>query len=215
MLVDLVDESPVEPASGQWFASPGEARWWFDSGSTALDFANTGALPDNIEQLHSPTDLGRWLHTRYDQVDPALSERELSDALGLRAAIANLTLCALRGEPRAHSDIDIVNLFAAMPDVPPVLEGGSRQAGASRARAGQALSSIAREAIRIFRSDAAARIRQCSAEDCSLVYLDTSRSGNRRWCSMQRCGNRAKVRAHRARAGRSTERVDRSRANFR
>ncbi|MEQ1734865.1 MAG: CGNR zinc finger domain-containing protein, partial [Rhodoglobus sp.] len=24
------------------------------------------------------------------------------------------------------------------------------------------------------------------------------RSNNRRWCSMQRCGNRAKVRAHRA-----------------
>ncbi|MBW8872916.1 MAG: CGNR zinc finger domain-containing protein, partial [Leifsonia sp.] len=47
------------------------------------------------------------------------------------------------------------------------------------------------------------RIRECSAEDCRLVYLDTSRSGTRRWCSMHRCGNRAKVREHRARAARA------------
>lgn len=187
---------------GQWFETAGEARWWFDSGSSALDFANTGSLPDNIEQFHAPSDLGTWLHDRLDSVDPAVTERELSDALGLRAAIASLALCALRGHFRNSADIDILNLFAAMPDVPPVLEGGSRQAGASRVRVGQPLSSIAREAIRILSDEAASRIRECSADDCNLVYLDTSRSANRRWCSMQRCGNRAKVRAHRARANR-------------
>jgi predicted RNA-binding Zn ribbon-like protein len=32
-----------------------------------------------------------------------------------------------------------------------------------------------------------------------MIYRDESRTGTRRWCSMQRCGNRAKVRAHRAR----------------
>jgi predicted RNA-binding Zn ribbon-like protein len=32
------------------------------------------------------------------------------------------------------------------------------------------------------------------------VFYDESRAGSRRWCSMQRCGNRAKVRAHRQRA---------------
>jgi hypothetical protein len=34
---------------------------------------------------------------------------------------------------------------------------------------------------------------------CSLLFVDTSRSGRRRWCSMERCGNRAKVAAHRRR----------------
>ena len=48
--------------------------------------------------------------------------------------------------------------------------------------------------------DVDGRIRECSADDCRLVYLDTSRSGTRRWCSMQRCGNRAKVRTFRAKA---------------
>ncbi|MEV6911021.1 CGNR zinc finger domain-containing protein [Amycolatopsis sp. NPDC051071] len=31
--------------------------------------------------------------------------------------------------------------------------------------------------------------RECSADDCYLLFFDTSRSGNRRWCSMERCGN--------------------------
>ena len=43
------------------------------------------------------------------------------------------------------------------------------------------------------------RLSRCSADDCALVFYDSSRGGTRRWCSMQRCGNRAKVRAHRAR----------------
>ncbi len=196
------DSAGFELVTGQWFESAGEARWWFDSGSVALDFANTGALPDNIEQFRAPSDLGIWLHGRLDGVDPDVTERDLSDALGLRTAIASLAMCALRGHFRNSADIDILNLFAAMPDVPPALEGGSRQAGASRVRAGQLLSSIARDAIRILGDEFVSRIRQCSADDCALVYLDTSRSGNRRWCSMQRCGNRAKVRAHRARATR-------------
>jgi predicted RNA-binding Zn ribbon-like protein len=37
------------------------------------------------------------------------------------------------------------------------------------------------------------------ADDCSLVYVDTSRPGRRRWCSMEHCGNRHKVRTLRAR----------------
>lgn len=188
--------------TGQWFDSAGEARWWFDSGSVALDFANTGALPDNTEQFHSPSDLGSWLHDRLERVDANVNERELSDALGLRAAIAALAFAAVQNQHSGSADIDILNLFAAMPDVPPLLDGGSRQAGASRLRTGHALSSIAREAIRFLGDETVGRVRQCSADDCDLVYLDTSRSGNRRWCSMQRCGNRAKVRAHRARAAR-------------
>jgi predicted RNA-binding Zn ribbon-like protein len=40
----------------------------------------------------------------------------------------------------------------------------------------------------------------CGADNCYLIYLDTSRPGNRRWCSMERCGNRAKVRGHRSRS---------------
>jgi predicted RNA-binding Zn ribbon-like protein len=43
------------------------------------------------------------------------------------------------------------------------------------------------------------RYRICPADDCLEAFLDDSRSGNRRWCSMELCGNRAKVRAFRDR----------------
>jgi predicted RNA-binding Zn ribbon-like protein len=43
------------------------------------------------------------------------------------------------------------------------------------------------------------RVRRCSAEPpCPRVFLDTSRSGRRRWCDMRSCGNRAKAARHRA-----------------
>lgn len=59
---------------------------------------------------------------------------------------------------------------------------------------------MARESVGLFGTGSNERIRECSAEDCQLVFYDDSRSNNRRWCSMQRCGNRAKVRAHRSRS---------------
>jgi predicted RNA-binding Zn ribbon-like protein len=45
------------------------------------------------------------------------------------------------------------------------------------------------------------RIRHCAGTGCVLWFLDTSRNGARRWCSMAGCGNRAKAHAyyHRAR----------------
>ena len=41
------------------------------------------------------------------------------------------------------------------------------------------------------------KIRKCS--NCVLHFLDTSKKGTRRWCSMQMCGNRSKVAAYAAR----------------
>ena len=47
-------------------------------------------------------------------------------------------------------------------------------------------------------------VRQCpvDAGGCGWLFLDTSRAGNRRWCDMRTCGNRAKVRAHYSRTAR-------------
>jgi predicted RNA-binding Zn ribbon-like protein len=40
------------------------------------------------------------------------------------------------------------------------------------------------------------RIRTCDHPQCVLWFLDTSKSGQRRWCSMDTCGNRAKASRH-------------------
>jgi len=201
---------PVRPGPvGRWIDTADDQHWWFDPGCPSLDFAYSGAFApvmdghrttsDEWELLRSPAALAAWLGERFSAIDATCAEHELRDALTLREAIANLTYAALGGHPLAARDVDVVNLYASTPDLPPVLTGGSRQAGRGRARASQALSAIARDAVALFGSDARDRLRECAADDCSIVYLDVSRSRNRRWCSMQRCGNRAKVRAHRAR----------------
>jgi predicted RNA-binding Zn ribbon-like protein len=107
-------------------------------------------------------------------------------------------LAASRDEGPSADDVDVINLFAATPDIPPSLAGGARQAGRSRARVGQALSVMAREAVELLAPDERERIRECAGDHCTIVFYDESRSNNRRWCSMQRCGNRAKVRKHRS-----------------
>ncbi|WP_431198290.1 CGNR zinc finger domain-containing protein [Leifsonia xyli] len=195
-------EALITRQTGQWMEPVDGQRWWFDSGSLALDFAHTAGGDDaggHRELLPDAAVLNDWLIERFPEVAPTAGDREFRDASALRAAIARLARHASLGETLPPDDVDVVNLFAATPDIPPVLAGGGRQAGRTNARPHQALGSIARDAVRLFGPDVDGRIRECSADDCDLVYLDTSRSGTRRWCSMQRCGNRAKVRAHRAR----------------
>ncbi|MGX5682106.1 CGNR zinc finger domain-containing protein [Schumannella luteola] len=186
---------PARPI-GQWLTTDG-TRWWFDSGALALDLAYTGRF-DQPERLASAADLAAWLEERFEEVDGTVSDGDLRDALALRDAIAAAAVSASLGEEPSPGDVDIINLYAAIPDIPPSLAGGSRQAGRTRARTAQALSAIAREAVALFSADERERIRECDAADCSFVFYDESRSNNRRWCSMARCGNRAKVRAHRA-----------------
>jgi predicted RNA-binding Zn ribbon-like protein len=53
-----------------------------------------------------------------------------------------------------------------------------------------------------------ARLRECASETCEWLFIDRSRNGSRRWCDMNDCGNRAKVRRFRQR-----QRAPRSRAS--
>ena len=192
------------PITGQWFTSADGIRWWFDSGSLALDFAYTGPLgaaevraDHPRETLRSAADLTAWLTDRLPSTDAG--SRDLADALRLRGAIGRIARAASAGSTGDAPDIDLLNLYAATPDIPPRLAGGALQAGRTEPRAAQALSTVSRDAVSLFSGVTPGRIRSCDAGDCGLIYLDTSRAGNRRWCSMQRCGNRNKVRAHRAR----------------
>ena len=49
------------------------------------------------------------------------------------------------------------------------------------------------------------RLRVCEHADCVLWFLDTSKAGRRRWCSMESCGNRAKAKRHYARTAKASE----------
>jgi len=185
--------------TGQWISRDGQ-NWWFDAGSVAIDFAYAGGFGGGPEAITTEVQLSDWLRERFPELQGDATDRELLDALALQQSLARLTIAVGTGATGPAEDIDVVNLFAATPDIPPALAGGTRQAGRSRAHVGQCLSAITRDAIDVFGADNAERVRECAADDCSLIFYDESRSNNRRWCSMQRCGNRAKVRAHRNRS---------------
>lgn len=56
----------------------------------------------------------------------------------------------------------------------------------------------ARDLLRVT-TEAPGRMRKCANPPCPLHFVDTSRKGERRWCSMALCGNRAKAQRHRTR----------------
>ena len=56
---------------------------------------------------------------------------------------------------------------------------------------------VAHSAAMLFADADQNRVRKCG--QCVLHFYDTSKKGNRHWCSMQLCGNRIKVAAYAAR----------------
>ncbi len=59
------------------------------------------------------------------------------------------------------------------------------------------LWALARSAADLLTSPRLSRVRECPGEDgCGWLFLDTSKNGSRRWCSMQGCGSRAKARRY-------------------
>ena len=107
----------------------------------------------------------------------------------------------LAGEPsraKAEAARETLNRIAAGTAAAPQLQanGTMRLEG----DAGALLVTLAREAVQLFGSDAAKLIRQCESRSCTLYFVDTSRRGDRRWCSMSACGNKAKVSEFRRRS---------------
>ena len=58
-----------------------------------------------------------------------------------------------------------------------------------------ALARLARQAVEQLPD---APLRGCADDECRMAYLDPG--GRRRWCAPEKCGVKARVRAHRARA---------------
>lgn len=64
------------------------------------------------------------------------------------------------------------------------------------------LWAVARSAAALVTSPDLARLRRRGGEACGWLFLDRSRNHSRQWCTMEDCGNLAKVRRFRARHAR-------------
>lgn len=183
---------------GEWIA-----RFIFISGRLCLDFAETGGPGERAvwERLNRPSDLADWfvesgLKLEGVQVTPA----ELETALELREAIWQSARAIRLGEAPRPGDIACINRAAAVPDLAPQLTGKAEsRVWAAPASAAAALSAVARDAIGLFTGEQRLKIRECENPACQLVFVDASRPGKRRWCLMERCGNRVKTARYRHR----------------
>jgi predicted RNA-binding Zn ribbon-like protein len=176
----------------------------FEPGSLAMAFAVTGPGTHDgpfahFQTLHRPSDLERWASDIVGVAGLAATDEDLQLAVRLQAAIWGVTDALIDRRPIPEGDRSVLNELAAQPClVPRLLPGPTRTwVGAQDARS--LLSSVARDAIDVLGGPRAARLKRCEGSRCALLFVDTSRSGRRRWCSMERCGNRAKVAAHRRR----------------
>jgi predicted RNA-binding Zn ribbon-like protein len=173
----------------------------FRGGRLALDLPATmvgrlGAAPRDL--LATPADLDRWLVAAgLAETAPGATDGNLIQARTLREALYRLALSRAQGRALPDADRELINGFAALSAAPPWLgeDGRARLSGDVRGL----LAGLAREGVELLGGELSDRIRQCEGPPCAVLFLDTSRKGDRRWCSMAACGNKAKAAGFRRR----------------
>jgi predicted RNA-binding Zn ribbon-like protein len=173
----------------------------FRGGSLPLDFAATVAgrlRAEPRDLLCEPGDLARWfVAAGLAKERPKVTPRVLQRARELREAIYRLAIARARKRPFPDADRALLNRRAAGATPAPHLDRNGTSS--TRGSASELLSLIARAAVDLLGTALGDRIRQCAGVGCALLFVDTSRSGARKWCSMAGCGNKAKVASFRAR----------------
>ncbi|MDF4251918.1 ABATE domain-containing protein [Streptomyces sp. WMMB303] len=190
-------------ATGLTLYSRSGAAYRFDPGALCLELLTTGGPGPyrRYEVLHEPTDLADWAARSRLTPTPLLdiSAAEAAEARRLRDALFRVVVTHTRGEPHPPDDLEVLNAAAARPPLAPVLTPAGDRQWAAPSSGAQLLATVARDAVELLTGPFAHRVRTCAAGNCQLMFVDTSRPGRRRWCSMEHCGNLHKVRAARAR----------------
>jgi len=164
------------------------------------DFVNSRELRPEVEDLETPKqgpdgDQARKL------LEPGarVTSSDLAEAVRVREALRDV-LAAKSGLPAdeaaATAEIDAaarragieVRFDPTCPRVEPTAAG-------VRGAIGRILVEVYDEMV----DGIWGRLKACRAEDCRWAFLDTSKNRSRCWCSMESCGNRAKVQAYRQR----------------
>jgi predicted RNA-binding Zn ribbon-like protein len=192
-------------------ASPAPRAPWqaghFIGGHPVLDLTNTvfnrsNPVADN-ELLKSPTDVLSWCESAglFDSAPPltdAAARKLVTDVHEVRDHAWAVFDAVSRGDavPSEHFGSLLERAGAGMradhvPRIDSALDDLVVNWGASGAIPA-ALSMLAVHAFFTLPSD---RIRACNR--CGWLFLDSSRGGRRRWCSMTTCGNREKANRHR------------------
>lgn len=187
-------------------------------GRLALDFVNT-VWPRNAtsrtDRLATDGGLLDWARavgcagpSRIEHLTAvAAADRDAANAavrrvIAYREALHRVFVAALAGRAVAGPDLTRVNAVLREATDHHVLLPGEFGGVRDGWLAGDGLDAllwpVAIDAWDLLTEPVLGRVRQCPGDDgaCGRLFLDTSRSGTRRWCDMRTCGNRAKARAH-------------------
>ncbi len=176
------------------------SRTRFDAGRACLNLlATVGRRGDApVERVPTPQACADWLVDAGLVEGPVtVNESRLNELHALRKA-AYQVVEARRCHAQPDADaVAAVNAWAARSTAAPQLTADAAGATQHSPRpVAAALATLARDTISLVTGPDMARVRACTAPECRMLFLDHSRGARRRWCSMARCGNRAKVRTH-------------------
>lgn len=145
-----------------------------DPADRVVAFLNTLDVEEGTDDLESVASYAAW--SGREQTGSTLAEaRDLRDRLRARAA----------GEPSPDAVAVAIDVVLG-DDV--ALRGTTVTA------------EIAAAAAQLALTGRLERVKICPAGDCRWAFYDRSKNHSRQWCSMEVCGNRAKVRQHRERS---------------
>lgn len=153
---------------------------------------HAGAIP--------PVIVGTLLQSAAEH--PERAEDEVCAAARLREHLYRGIRALLDAATMPAPSLEVLNVAVATAHSARQLVPAARSSVAWRwrdpGRLDLPLLAVALSAADLLTRGDLARVRECPGSDgCGWLFLDTSKSGTRRWCSMQVCGNRAKVRRHR------------------
>ena len=176
-----------------------------------LDFINTRPVmtDDAVEMLPDGSALARWLGAA-----DLVSERESARLMRiwsvpefaagvqkLREFRERVRETVLKMEQGDHVSPGVLrNLNGLLVNYPDVERVAQVEAGLERRRhfapeiPEHAFAPLADAFADLLTATPISRIRKCNS--CVLHFYDTSKKGTRVWCSMNLCGNRAKVAAY-------------------
>ena len=148
--------------------------------------------------LTDPAALRAWLAEHGMEPVAAVTTADVETARSLREALHRAAAATLNGQPPAAPTCG--SCRTRWPRISPwgsaALRRGSRWTGPPMPPV--ALAWLARQAAVDLTGPTRERLHACGDDTCSGIFID--HTGRRRWCSDERCGVRARVRAHRARA---------------
>jgi len=173
-------------------------------GNAALDFANTLEGPRDGEpgedHLREPADLVAWAQYAGVLDDaPSTDGHVLDRARTLRAAVYDVFSAVAAGrEPPAKALEQLAGFHAeAAAHARLVPMSGRVDLTWDGDDPARVLWPLAVAAVDLLRGGPLERVKLCA--ECRWLFLDQSRNRSRRWCSMNECGGRLKMRRYRAR----------------